>query len=89
MKRLEGIVRRFVPWMGYGFISHPEHGDDIFVHQSQIIMNGYRELLDGESVQFDLKNGPKGLHAENVIRVLPELPKPQVTHEVLKRQFVS
>jgi len=50
---------------GYGFISR-QSGDDVFVHFSAIQASGFRSLREGQSVQFDLAKGPKGLQAENV-----------------------
>lgn len=87
--RLEGTVRWFKAKLGYGFLSHSHFGGDIFVHHSQILMDGYRRLQDGESVQFDLVNGPKGLHAKNVLRVLPAPPDQRLTHKVLEKRFVN
>jgi CspA family cold shock protein len=50
---------------GYGFIAQPD-GEDVFVHHSAIQMNGYRSLEEGQSVEFELKEGPKGLQAVEV-----------------------
>lgn len=51
---------------GYGFISQPEGGADVFVHHSAIVMNGYRNLEEGQSVEFEVEQGPKGLMAKDV-----------------------
>jgi len=50
---------------GFGFIEQ-ENGDDVFVHFSAIISDGFKSLAEGEAVTFDVVNGPKGLQAANV-----------------------
>ncbi len=62
-----GLVKWFNAAKGYGFIQRSS-GEDVFVHYSAIQMNGYRTLDNGVEVEFELKQGPKGLQAENVIR---------------------
>ena len=52
---------------GYGFIQRSS-GDDVFVHFSAIQSNGYRSLDEGSEVEFEVKQGPKGLQAENVMQ---------------------
>jgi CspA family cold shock protein len=64
----KGIVKWFNAAKGYGFIQR-ESGEDVFVHFSAIQMNGYRSLDEGARVEFAVKEGPKGLHAEEVIMV--------------------
>ncbi len=61
-----GIVKWFNAAKGYGFIQRSSGGDDVFVHFSAIQMDGYRSLTEGSEVEFEVKQGPKGLHAENV-----------------------
>ena len=61
-----GTVKWFNSEKGYGFIEQPEGGDDVFVHHSAIQMNGYRTLDEGQSVVFELREGPKGLQAVEV-----------------------
>jgi len=63
-----GTVKWFNNDKGYGFIKR-ESGEDVFVHHSAIQQAGYRTLNEGEKVEFDIKQGPKGLQAENVRRV--------------------
>jgi CspA family cold shock protein len=63
-----GTVKWFNNDKGYGFIKR-ETGDDVFVHHTAIQSSGYRTLNEGERVEFDVKQGPKGLQAENVRRV--------------------
>jgi cold shock protein len=61
-----GTVKWFNSEKGYGFIAQPEGGDDVFVHHSAIQMNGYRTLDEGQPVEFELREGPKGLQAVDV-----------------------
>lgn len=61
-----GVVKWFNSAKGYGFISAGEVGEDIFAHFSSIEMDGYRTLKRGQSVEFELTNGPKGLHAVQI-----------------------
>jgi cold shock protein len=65
MAREKGVVKWFNAAKGYGFIQR-NSGEDVFVHYSAIQMNGYRTLEEGTEVEYELKNGPKGLLAENV-----------------------
>ena len=61
-----GIVKWFNNAKGYGFVT-PDNGDqDIFVHFSAIDMDGYRTLKEGQKVEFEVQQGPKGLHAQNL-----------------------
>jgi CspA family cold shock protein len=61
----QGTVKWFNDAKGYGFISR-QNGQDVFVHFSAIQSNGFRSLQEGQAVQFDVVNGPKGFQAENV-----------------------
>ena len=61
-----GTVKWFNAEKGYGFISQPDGGADVFVHFSAIQMNGYRVLEEGQQVEFDVQEGPKGLQAAQV-----------------------
>lgn len=63
-----GVVKWFNNDKGYGFIKR-NSGEDVFVHHTAIQSSGYRTLNEGEKVEFDVKQGPKGLQAENVRRV--------------------
>jgi CspA family cold shock protein len=60
-----GTVKWFNDAKGYGFISQ-EGGEDVFVHHTAITMDGFRTLKEGERVEFDVTQGPKGLQAANV-----------------------
>jgi CspA family cold shock protein len=63
-----GRVKWFNDAKGYGFIER-ESGPDVFVHYSEIGGDGFRTLEEGQRVQFDVKEGPKGLHAITVSKV--------------------
>ena len=62
----QGTVKWFNADKGYGFIAPDDGTADVFVHHSAIQMNGYRSLEEGQSVEFELKEGPKGLQAVEV-----------------------
>jgi CspA family cold shock protein len=64
-----GTVKWFNDCKGYGFIIG-EKGNDIFVHYSEIIGEGYKSLRPGDRVEYDLKVGPKGMQARKVYPVL-------------------
>ena len=63
-----GTVKWFNSSKGYGFIT-PESGDDVFVHHSAIQGDGYKSLDEGQSVEFEIEQGPKGAHAANVVKL--------------------
>jgi CspA family cold shock protein len=64
----QGVVKWFNGAKGYGFIQRST-GEDVFVHFSAIQENGYKTLNEGEAVEFECQQGPKGLNAANVLRV--------------------
>ncbi len=61
-----GTVKWFNATKGFGFITPDEKGDDVFVHQSQIRVSGYRELSEGQRVEYTLIPGNKGQQAGEV-----------------------
>jgi CspA family cold shock protein len=61
----EGTVKCFNDSKGFGFIEQAE-GKDVFVHHSAIDAEGFKSLAEGDSVQFDVVEGPKGPQASNV-----------------------
>ena len=63
-----GKVKWFSNQKGYGFIT-PENGKDVFVHFSAIQGDGYKSLEEGQEVEFEIENGPKGEQATKVTRV--------------------
>ncbi len=65
-ERITGTVKWFNGSKGYGFIAR-EGGDDVFVHYSAIQSEGYRNLTEGQKVEFTVEKGPKGLQAANVV----------------------
>ena len=62
-----GQVKWFNNAKGFGFILPDDGGDDLFAHYSSISMEGYKTLKAGQSVSFDVIEGPKGLHAANIV----------------------
>jgi CspA family cold shock protein len=66
--RIVGTVKWFNGAKGYGFIAR-EGGEDVFVHFSAIQGEGYRNLEEGQKVEFSIQKGPKGLQAANVVKL--------------------
>ncbi|MFQ5651049.1 MAG: cold-shock protein [bacterium] len=63
-----GTVKWFNSSKGYGFITR-EEGEDVFVHYKAIEGDGYKSLEEGDQVQFEIGEGPKGLQATNVTKI--------------------
>jgi cold shock protein len=64
----EGTVKWFNDSKGFGFLSR-EGGPDVFVHHSEIRADGFRSLTEGDKVQFEIVQSPKGPRAANVTRI--------------------
>ncbi len=67
--RTNGTVKWFNNAKGFGFITQEENEGDIFVHFRSIQGDGYRTLNEGQTVEFTLTEGPKGLQAEDVLKL--------------------
>ncbi len=67
-ERIIGKVKWFNSEKGYGFLAQ-DNGPDVFVHYSAIQGGGYRTLSEGQTVEFSIEQGPKGLQASNVVAV--------------------
>jgi CspA family cold shock protein len=68
-----GIVKWFNNAKGYGFVTPDDGEQDVFVHFSAIDMEGYRTLKEGQRVEFEVEQGPKGLHAQNLHAAAPAM----------------
>jgi CspA family cold shock protein len=66
MKTATGVVKWFSNVKGYGFITPDEGGEEIFAHFSAIEMEGYRTLKQGQKVEFQVQQGPKGWMAASI-----------------------
>jgi CspA family cold shock protein len=64
----KGSVKWFNDSKGYGFIAR-DGGNDVFVHHTEIQMDGFKSLNESDTVEFEVTQGPKGLQAQNVRRV--------------------
>lgn len=72
---LRGVVKWFNDAKGFGFIEH-KSGKDVFVHYSVIQSEGFKTLKDGETVDYELQEGDKGLNAARVYRMVSNEPRP-------------
>ena len=65
----KGKVKWFNDLKGYGFITPGDDSEDIYVHHSDIVEEGYKTLSEGEFVEFEVSRTPQGLKARNVVKV--------------------
>jgi len=65
----EGTVKWFDNKKGYGFIDPDDGDEDVFVHYSAVMMEGFKTLAEGDRVRFEMSEGDKGLRAANVQRI--------------------
>lgn len=73
-----GIVKWFDSGKGYGFIAQDGGGPDLFVHYTGIADGGFRTLNEGDKVEFEVREGRKGLEAFNVVQVARPSTRPHV-----------
>jgi CspA family cold shock protein len=66
---MRGTVKWFNAAKGFGFITPVDGGDDVFAHYSAIDMDGYKSLTEGQEVEYDLEQGPRGPKAGKIRRV--------------------
>lgn len=68
-ERINGTVKWFNGAKGYGFIAPDDESEDVFVHYTAIQQEGFRNLDEGDRVEFVVEQGPKGLQATNVVKL--------------------
>jgi cold shock protein len=68
-EKITGTVKWFNGAKGYGFITREDGGKDVFVHYSAIVGEGFRNLEEGQRVEFEVQDGPKGPQAANVTKL--------------------
>lgn len=85
---ISGKVKWFNNAKGYGFILADGRDEDLFAHFSAINMEGYKTLKAGQSVYFDIIQGPKGLHAVNISTAGADL-QPQATDKTLQSSIIA
>lgn len=66
---LRGTVKKFNNTKGFGFIIPEDGGNDVFVHFTQIVGDGYKTLKEGDQVKFDIKDTDRGPQAQNVEKI--------------------
>jgi len=71
MSANKGTVKWFNSTKGFGFIEPKDGGEDVFIHFSEIIMDGYKQLSEGQQVEYEVQRGEKGFKAAN-IKVISE-----------------
>ena len=66
---VKGTVKWYNEKKGFGFISQEDGGPDVFVHHSSIVADGFRSLNEGDQVEFEITEGPKGPQASNCKKI--------------------
>lgn len=83
---LSGKVKWFNNAKGYGFIVEDGKAEDLFAHYSAIQMDGYKTLKAGQAVNFDIIQGPKGLHAVGICAAMGAVPAETTSTTALKEK---
>ena len=69
MSKKQGTVKWFNDAKGFGFITPEDGGKDLFVHHTSIIAEGFKSLAEGQRVEFNVAQGPKGENATDVVKI--------------------
>jgi CspA family cold shock protein len=85
MGMASGKVKWFNNAKGYGFVVEDGKSEDLFAHFSAIKMDGYKTLKAGQPVSFEIIQGPKGLHAVEIVAMAPVTPAGSTVHNEKKQ----
>jgi CspA family cold shock protein len=87
--KISGKVKWFNNAKGYGFINEEGKTEDLFAHYSEIKMDGYKTLKAGQTVSFEIIQGPKGLHAVNICAIAITTPAKPVVSAAQKEKKLT